>query len=290
MPKAIVTGATGYIGSHLVKELIKQNWEVDIIADPKFGYKNIEDIKDKISIFEYSGNINQLIDFFNANNADVVFHLAAAVITNPTPAQIPTIIDSNIRFGTEVLEAMSLSSTRLIISTGTYWQNYNNEDYNPVDLYAASKEAFEKILKYYTEAKNIRAITLRLYDVYGEDDNRPKIWNLLKNIAGTNQSIDMSPGGQMIDLVHIDDIVQAYIKTFEYLVNDESINNKIFGVYKGQSKTLKNLVEEYENFIGKPMKINWGGKNYKNREMMNLPKKFPAVPGWDPKFKIFKKH
>lgn len=114
MPKAIVTGGTGYIGSHLVRKLLSYNWEVSLICDPKFGYSNIETFRSKVNIFEYEGDIACLIDFFKKENADVVFHLAAAVITNPSSSQIPVLIDSNIRFGTEILEAMThFSSKRL---------------------------------------------------------------------------------------------------------------------------------------------------------------------------------
>ena len=44
MKNAVVTGGTGYIGSNLVRTLLKEDWHVCIIADPKFGYSNIEDI------------------------------------------------------------------------------------------------------------------------------------------------------------------------------------------------------------------------------------------------------
>lgn len=202
MPRCIITGATGYIGSHVAKYLIDNNWEVSIVAQPQFGYSNIEAFKHKLKIFEYEGDITKLIQFFKEQDADVVMHLAAAVITNPTPEQIPVLIQSNVEFGSEILEAMRQSGTRLFIGTGSYWQNYNSDSYNPVDLYAATKEAFEKILQYYVDAFKFRAVTLRLFDVYGEDDKRPKLWSLLRDIAGTNQSIDISAGEQL-SLIHI---------------------------------------------------------------------------------------
>ncbi|MCH5242146.1 MAG: NAD(P)-dependent oxidoreductase [Muribaculaceae bacterium] len=278
--KAIVTGGTGYIGSHLVKRLLKDNWEVAIIADPKFGYDNILDVKNRITIFEYTGQIQELIKFFRDFNAGIVFHLAAAVLTNPSPEQLPILIDSNIRFGTEILEAMSDSGTKLIVTTGTYWQNYNGEEYNPVDLYAATKEAFEKILKYYVEAKGIRSIVLRLYDVYGEDDRRPKIWNLLKGIAGTDKSIDMSPGEQILNLVHIDDVVSAYISAYNYLKQNSEIKSEVFGVYAETQKTLKEHVNELEKTLGKTLRINWGAKPYKKREVMKPAYLFKNPPNW----------
>ena len=53
----VITGATGYIGSHLLRYLLKQEWEIHIIAQPEFGYSNIEDVKDQIHIIEYEYNI-----------------------------------------------------------------------------------------------------------------------------------------------------------------------------------------------------------------------------------------
>ena len=147
--KCVMTGATGYIGSHILKYLLFKGWDIHIVSDPQYGYDNIEDVLQQIDVFEYDGNILALCDFFQKVKPDVVFHLAAAVITNYKPEQVPVLIQSNVQFGTEILEAMKSSETSLIVSTGSYWQNYNSDTYNPVDLYAATKEAFEKIVQLY---------------------------------------------------------------------------------------------------------------------------------------------
>lgn len=280
-PTAIITGATGYIGSHVVRHLLGQGWNIGIIAQPEFGYGYIEDIRSQIDVFEYDGDINRLIGYFKGKNADVVMHLAAAVITNYTPEQIPVLIRSNIEFGTQVLEAMKFSATRLFIGTGSYWQNYNSDTYNPVDLYAATKEAFEKILQYYVDAFGFRAVTLRLFDVYGEDDRRPKLWTLLRDIAGTDRSLDISAGEQMLDMVHVNDVAGAYEAAYRHLRENLGVHNEIFGVYTGEMKSLKEIVELYKKILGKEMKLNWGARPYKDREVMRPFEGYAKLPNWE---------
>ena len=280
-PKAVITGATGYIGSHVVRYLLDHGWRIaTIIREPShLGY--LEDLEHEIETFSYEGNILSLIDFFQCQKADVVMHLAAAVITNPSPEQASTIIDANVRFGTEILEAMAQSATRLFISTGSYWQNYDGKnEYNPVDLYSASKEAFEKIVKFYVEAYGFRHINLRLFDVYGEDDRRPKLWNTLKEIAGTDKLLDISAGEQLLDMVHVDDVARAYECAYEYLLENHDSRNEVFGVYSGNLRPLKEIVHLYERILNKKLKLNWGARPYKNREVMKPFDGYAKLPNW----------
>ena len=282
----VITGATGYIGSHLLKYLLSQGWEIHIVAQPEFGYSNIEEVKDSIFIFEYNHDLTSLISYFQKVKAEVVFHLAAAVITDYTPQQINRLIQSNIQFGTEILEAMKHSQTRLFIGTGSYWQNYNSDSYNPVDLYAATKEAFEKILQYYVDAHDFRAITLRLFDVYGEDDKRPKLLNLLKNIAGTDKSLDVSPGEQYLDMVYISDVCSAYLCAYDWLSSNENVKNEIFGVYTRYRIQLKRLIVVFSEILKQSISVNFGGKTYRKREIMQPVKSYHRLPNWVAKIDI----
>lgn len=280
MKTCIITGATGYIGSHVLKYLLQKGWNIHIITRSESSYANVTDVLSRIHVFEYDGNIHNLITYFQQANADVVFHLAAAVITNHRPEQVTTLVQSNIQFYTEVLEAMCHCTTRLFVGTGTYWQNYNSITYNPVDLYAATKEASEKILQYYVDARNFRAITLRLFDVYGEDDKRPKLWNLLRDIAGTDKSIDVSPGEQYLDLVHISDVCTAYEAAFNLLISDSSIKNEIYGVSTEELHTLKEIISLFQSVSGKNIHVNFGKRAYKEREVMKPMREYKILPNW----------
>lgn len=278
--KCIITGATGYIGSHVLKHLLSKGWEIHIIADPRFGYDNIKEVLSQIDVFEYVGNINDLCSYFRRVQADVVFHLAAAVITNYKPEQVHVLIQSNILFGTEVLEAMKSSNTRFIVSTGSYWQNYNSDDYNPVDLYAATKEAYEKIVQYYVDAFGIRHINLRLFDVYGEDDKRPKLWNTLKAIAGTEKRLAVSPGEQRLDLIHISDVCTAYETAYYALKENETITDETYGVRTGITYSLRDAIGLLERSIGKKILVDFGAKPYKEREVMKPCDRYHYLPNW----------
>lgn len=280
MPRAIITGASGFVGSNLARYLVKNKWEIILIVRKHSNLSIINDIVDKIIIYRYDGSIEKLVSFFKEQKADVVFHLASLFIAEHNTKDVDNLIDSNLRFGLHILEAMSKSDTKLFVNTGTSWQHYNNEEYNPVDLYAATKEAFEKLLRYYTEAEGIRSVILTLFDTYGENDPRPKLINLLKKFADEKKVLDMSPGGQSINLVHVDDVVKAFLKSYEYLLSNKHIKERKFFVANKEYISLQKLISIFENVSGKNIIINWGAKPYRKREVMTQLKSFKVVPNW----------
>ncbi len=285
MKRAIVTGATGFVGSNLCKHLIKNAWEVSIITRPSSDYSNISSVLRSIDVFEYDGKIERLIEYFNKKNADVVFHLASLFIAEHESNQIDNLVDSNIKFGLHILEAMKESKTKILINTGTSWQHYNSNEYNPVDLYAATKQAFESLIKYYVEAENIRCVTLKLFDTYGESDTRPKLINLLHKYADQKTELNMSLGEQLLDLVHVDDVVIAFLKAYEYL-EEQDIQYQEFGVSSGKTIKLKELIELFEKTKNKKINVNIGGLNYRKREVMIPWEDYLDVPNWSPNISI----
>lgn len=279
MKRAIVTGATGFVGSNLCKYLVENKWKVSIISRASSDYNSLKSILDDVSILEYDGDIEKLICFFNEKEADVVFHLASLFIAEHESNQIDQLVDSNIKFGVHILEAMKESSTKLLINTGTSWQHYHSSEYNPVDLYAATKQAFEDLVKYYTEAENLRCITLKLFDTYGESDSRPKLINLLHKFVDENKELSISPGEQILDLVHVDDVIRAFLKAYEYL-NSQNFKYKEYGVGSKKPIQLKELINIFESVNNKKLNIVWGGKNYRRREVMVLWNDYETLPGW----------
>lgn len=268
--KILLTGATGYIGSNLSKELYLSGYEVHIIIRGKSKLNLINEFKHNINIHVFDGRTVDLCHIISNINPDIAIHLASLFVGQHKLSQIENLIDSNILFATQVLESCLNTHVKYFINTGSQWQNYNGEDYNPVNLYAATKEAFENIANYYIDVSNMRMITLKLIDTYGPFDPRPKIINLLKEAYISGEKLEMSAGEQELGLLYIDDVVKAYLIAIEKIQRIEKNNHETFLVLPKEIYTLKGVVNIFQSVIGKNLNIEWGKKAYKDREMMKV--------------------
>jgi nucleoside-diphosphate-sugar epimerase len=283
---ALVTGATGFVGSHLVKCLLTENWYVHIIIRPTSSLQQLQSVQDNLTIHTHDGTIHSMINIVGTIQPSVVFHLASLFIAEHQSEDITNLIDSNIRFGNYLVEAMITHQVEYLVNTGTSWQHYQNQDYSPVCLYAATKQAFEAILQYYIEANALNVITLKLFDTYGSDDPRPKLLYLLNQIAKAQQSLPMSLGEQLIDLVHINDIVNAFVIAAERLLAGNVSRHEKYAVSSGEPLTLKELVRCYERIMQHNLPIVWGGRKYRKREVMMPWDKGQWIAGWEPQVKL----
>jgi len=280
----LITGGTGFIGSNLAKSYLKQDAEVHLIIRRESDLTQIDDIQENIYIHIYDGEFHSLDMVIKKVRPDIVFHLASLIIIEHQSAEIHDLIQSNITFGTHLVEAMTKNGVKNFINTGTFWQHYNNDPYNPVNLYAATKEAFEKILSYYAEVHGLRYTTLKLFDTYGPNDSRKKLFHLLKNLSNTCERLNMSPGEQLIDLVYIDDVINAFMLAQKALEED-LLKKTSYAISSGNPIQLKKLVKIYMETlnIDKERLINWGGRPYRGREVMYSWNQGERLPGWEPK-------
>lgn len=282
MKNIVVTGATGFVGSNLVRFLLQKDFKIYVILRTDSDLSNLTDIEGDIEIFRYDNQINHLIDFFTVVKPLSVFHLASNFIAEHESHQIDSLVQSNITFGLHLLETMKVSGVQQLINTGTSWQHYNNEDYNPVCLYAATKQAFESLIDYYVQAEGFKVITLKLFDTYGETDTRPKLINLLNKFADENTELNMSAGEQFLNLVHISDVCEAFYVASQLIDTEEYQGHHSFAVSSDRNYKLKEIIELFEAVSGKKIKVNWGGKPYRKREVMSVWNKGLGLPYWKP--------
>jgi nucleoside-diphosphate-sugar epimerase len=266
----LITGSTGFVGSNLVVRLIDEGFFVHIIIRKESKLNLLDKVIDKVKIYYYDESIDSLLSVMKKVKPEIVFHLASLFVSEHKKVDIYRLINSNLLFGTQLLEAMRENGVKKIVNTGTSWQHYNSDNYNPVNLYAATKQAFEDILKFYIEAYDMQAITLKLFDTYGPNDPRKKIIHLLMEAARTGKVLEMSPGEQVIDLMYIDDVIDHYIIALDIIYKKNCKYNKTYAVASDQPVTLKALVKLIAEVTESKLNIKWGERSYREREVMSI--------------------
>lgn len=281
--RILVTGATGFIGTNLIRELRKNN---DLFVLGQF-----KGDPEKLCLpgIVMTDDIHYLADYIRENEIEGVIHLASLYLTTHTPEQIRDLVLSNVYFGTAVLEAASIAGTvKWFLNTGSIWQNYNvkGSAYNPVNLYAATKQAFMDMAKYYSDVFGIRFCTLKLCDTYGPNDTRKKLFQLFKDYSESGEVLKMSPGEQKIDLIYITDIIAGFNRLVELLASDTVLDDE-YVLTSGRQIPLKDLARLFSEVSGRQLNIEWGGRPYRDREVM-IPWKGTPLPGWKAKISVEK--
>jgi nucleoside-diphosphate-sugar epimerase len=281
--KILITGATGFIGSHLANYFSEQGHEVHAIVRRRSNVDVLKEVRSPIKIHTHLGTIESMLRIFKKSRPCLVFHLASHYAHEHTYHELATLLDSNVIFSAQLVEAMALCNVRFLVNTGTFLQHYRTHQYNPVSLYAATKQAFEDILKWYVTSGKIRAITLTLFDVYGPGDRRNKLFSqLLRASSCHHQALRMSPGRQHLDLVHISDVVDAYAVAARNLLALRSPKHARYFISSGRTYSLRRVVELFEKKSNKKLTVIWGGKPYRPREVMKPRNMGRCLPHWKP--------
>ena len=281
----MLSGASGYLGGKLAARLRGQGHLVHCILRPASDASRLEGIKGLV-IHRHDGGADSLRAIVREANPEVTFHLAARFSAEHRPEDIPELVQANIAFGAMLADAVCDLAAPRLVNAGTSWQHYNHLEYNPVNLYAATKEALEDILRYYAEARGLHVITLKIFDTYGPDDPRPKLFNLLARIAKSGEELAMSPGEQLLDLVHVDDAARAFEQAGELLLTGRFSGMREHTVCSGRPIRLKDLVAAYEQAKGVKLNIQWGGRPYRSREVMTPWRGGRELPGWKPEISL----
>jgi nucleoside-diphosphate-sugar epimerase len=271
----VITGATGFIGNAVAQRL-SQEHTVWCTMRRTSDVSKLENIRcDVLYVDERASLYKSLSEI----RPEMVIHLAGVFLSEHNSENIAGMIDSNIDFPAVLFDAAYEAGCRQYINTGSCWQNFQGKVYEPVNLYAATKQALEDVLKYYVYAKNAKAITLSIFDSYGPNDTRNKILNIIARLSD-GDSIGMSGGEQKMYLCYIEDIVNAYIQAIRLLQDMEKGTYAKYAVRDEQPLSLREIVEMYLAISGKHIDVHWGERAYREREIMDPSGWGMVMPGW----------
>lgn len=264
--KAVITGASGFLGTHLKEYLLALSGEESC----------------QVLTLGRSDSLAEMTEKMTAFQPDVVFHLATVFVAEHTDDDLERLVDANLLFGLKVLQAMQKSGCRKLVNTGTHWQNWNGERGTPVSLYAATKNAFEELIRYFVSADDFQVLNLRLCDTYGEDDPRGKIIAKLIELSESGGAGSFSPGDQLIDLTHQSDVIRGLVHAAKMLIADQTEPGfmKVFVLSSGEKKSLREVAALVEELSGKKVDAGFGRRPYRRREVMVPLELDPILPGW----------
>lgn len=263
--KALVTGGSGFIGSNIVKILLKNGYEVKVFDDLSSGY--IINIQDYVKNGEVEFIKGDVRDFDAVNKAmkgvDKVFHLAACVGRQKS-IDNPQLDSSTNLIGTiNVLEAMrSNNVNRIVYSssaamfgellTPTIDENHPQNADSP---YGVSKLAAEKmILAYAGIYKELNAICLRYFNIYGVNQRFDLYGNVIpifaKRIYSGEPITIYGDGSQTRDFVNVKDVARA-----NFMAATSDIKTDVFNLGSGSSITINELARKMIEISGIDTKI-----------------------------------
>jgi nucleoside-diphosphate-sugar epimerase len=268
----LITGASGFVGGHLLNNCLKNNFNVYAIF--KYSRKNINFVKKyKKKIFPvFYKNIYQIKNKLTNYKIDYVIHCATHYIKKHAHNDIENIIKSNILFSTILLDVVVNIKIKKFINLGTVWQHFNNNKNLAFNFYAATKQSFECILNYYkNQYPKIKFYNILLTDTFGANDKRKKLVAILiKNLKKKNKNKITIPKNLSMNLVSINQVTKC--------LNDLLKNNYKSNYYIIKSKQdvkIFDLINFLNHNLKKQIKVNWSKniKNYKIIRFKNLLKK-----------------
>ena len=272
--KILITGATGFLGSHLLPTLIEKGYDIIVL---KRSFSNTWRIQNVISqIKSYDVDKISIKKIFDENEIGGIIHLATDY-GRKNNNDIIQMSKANIELPAKLLDLGCKYEVIFFINTHTF----SNSKYM---LYSAMKNSFIEIAKYFTANFKVKFINMKLEHMYGEKDEYSKfIPFLIKNIL-EDKEIRVTKGEQKRDFVYVQDIVDAYLKVLNNLgkINEEFIE---FEIGTGKSISLRDLLSKIEEVINKKANIKWGAIPYKKNEIFDSKadiEKTKQYLGWHP--------
>jgi UDP-glucose 4-epimerase len=313
--KILVTGGAGYIGSHVVKQLLENTeHHVTIIDNLSTGLmKTVDTLKD-ISVdrlkFLHTDlkNFSEVEGIIKSNNFDAIIHFAASIVVpesveNPlkyylnNTVNTTNLINLAVKYG---INHFIFSSTAAVYGEPEEIPVKESSKLIPINPYGMSKLMTENVLRDSANAyKDFKYVILRYFNVAGADiKNRigqsfPNATHLIKVAAETaigkrdklfifGEDYDTKDGTCIRDYIHVDDLADAHLKALEYLKNN---NSNIFNCGYGYGYTVKEVIDTMKKVSGVDFRVEIFGRRPGDPAVLVADNtRIKEIMKWEPKF------
>ncbi|SFH78304.1 Nucleoside-diphosphate-sugar epimerase [Pseudomonas guineae] len=237
MKTILLTGATGFLGSHLLEALLKEGYSVVILKRSTSHTYRIQHLLDRLKTYDIDRL--PLEQAFKDQRIDAVMHTACSYGRNGQDAH--EVAETNLLFGLRLLDAATAFNINTFFNTDTLLPKYLN-------AYALSKNQFCEWLR--QRSNQVQVVNLKLEHMYGPKDDQTKFvpW-LIGQLEQGVERIPLTEGQQLRDFIYIDDVVAAYMLTLAKAVQLVEWNE--FDVGTGKLIAVRDFVTAIHSAFSK---------------------------------------
>ena len=263
MSKVLITGAGGFIGSHLTELCVNQGFGVKAFvrynSRNNWGWLESSDIKNDVEII--SGDVRDYDSVYNAvKGCDVVFHLAALIGIPYSYISPKAYIETNINGTYNVLQAAKELNTKQVLVTSTS-ETYGTAQYTPIDEkhpmvgqspYSASKIAADQLAISYYRSFNLPVKIVRPFNTYGPRQSaRAIIPTIITQLLENNKKLKLGNLTPTRDLTYVKDTCKGFIEIY----NSKKIFGEIINIGMGEETSVAELVNKISKLVLNKVKV-----------------------------------